>query len=531
MGGIRHDKPAASCAECFSWGVLPGQCCRACYTFRQLHDHGECAACQRIVPTNKGYCRLCWLQALHEAKAAGQSHVSEPFLLGLRHHQLFFARMHRDYYRVLGRTRLGKPGRRSLLTAAAAAEPGEPATTGWIQLRLPFQPRRDFSRFDRRRRTNDSNPTLVHARQAARMLAESRGWSHWVAHDVDRALVVVLSNHTNGDTIRFTELAPALRRRGLSAERTIDVLDHLQLFDDDRISAFETWLERKLDAMTPGIRRDVEAWLRVLRHGSPRNHARHPETAWSYLNEIRPVLLSWSARHGHLREVTRADILDATNALKGSKRHVTLSVLRSLFRHCRQTGTIFRNPAIRIRPSHREYSAILPLRTNDIREAFHAATTPADRLAVVLAAVHAARTTDIRNLHLDDVDLGNRRIVVASRVRPLDDLTHQALLDWLESRRSRWPNTANPHLLINRLTALEAGPVSRVWVTRRFWGLTATLERLHVDRQLEEALAHGPDPVHLTAVFGIHENTAIRYAEAARQILETPAEQHDPGSP
>ena len=274
MGGIRHDKPAASCAECFAWGVLPGQCCRACYTFRQLHDRGECTACQRIVPTNRGYCRLCWLQALHEAKTAGQTHVSEPFLLGLRHHQLFFARMHRDYYRVPGRPRLGKPGRRSLLTTAGAAEPGKPATTGWVQLRLSFQLRRDFSRFDRRRRANHSNPTLVQARQAARMLAESRGWSHWVAHDVDRALVVLLSNHTSGDTIRFTELAPALRLRGLSAERTIDVLDHLHLFDDDRIPAFETWLDRKLDAITPGIRRDVEAWLRVLRHGSPRSRAR-----------------------------------------------------------------------------------------------------------------------------------------------------------------------------------------------------------------------------------------------------------------
>jgi hypothetical protein len=36
------------------------------------------------------------------------------------------------------------------------------------------------------------------------------------------------------------------------------------------------------------------------------------------------------------------------------------------------------------------------------------------------------------NLHLDDVDLGNRRIVVADRIRPLDDHTHQALRDRLE---------------------------------------------------------------------------------------------------
>jgi hypothetical protein len=32
--------------------------------------------------------------------------------------------------------------------------------------------------------------------------------------------------------------------------------------------------------------------------------------------------------------------------------------------------------------------------------------------------------------------------------RPLDELTHRLLIDWLEHRRARWPNTANPHLII-----------------------------------------------------------------------------------
>ncbi|WP_173456835.1 hypothetical protein [Streptomyces sp. NRRL S-31] len=44
---------------------------------------------------------------------------------------------------------------------------------------------------------------------------------------------------------------------------------------------------------------------------------------------------------------------------------------------------------------------------------------------------------------LDDVDLGNRRLTIAGRVRPLDDLTVKLLLDWPEHRRGRWPNTAN----------------------------------------------------------------------------------------
>jgi hypothetical protein len=59
-------------------------------------------------------------------------------------------------------------------------------------------------------------------------------------------------------------------------------------------------------------------------------------------------------------------------------------------------------------------------------------------------------------------------------------------------------------------------------------GKAATLERLRVDRQLQEALAAGPDPLHLASVFGLDPKTAIRYAENARQLLATAAEEQDP---
>lgn len=134
-----------------------------------------------------------------------------------------------------------------------------------------------------------------------------------------------------------------------------------------------------------------------------------------------------------------------------------------------------------------------------------------------------ARPKAIRELLLDDVDLGNRRLIIAGHARPLDEFTHRAILDWLDYRHSRWPNTANPHVIVNQQSALETGPVSKVWITNALRGLTATLERLRVDRQLEEALTHGPDPLHLATVFGIDEKTAIRYATTARQLLQTPA--------
>jgi hypothetical protein len=56
----------------------------------------------------------------------------------------------------------------------------------------------------------------------------------------------------------------------------------------------------------------------------------------------------------------------------------------------------------------------------------------------------------------------------------------------------------------------------------------ATLETLRMDRQLDEALTHGADPLHLAVVFGLDETTAIRYSTAARKLLLTPAEQQHP---
>jgi hypothetical protein len=111
---------------------------------------------------------------------------------------------------------------------------------------------------------------------------------------------------------------------------------------------------------------------------------------------------------------------------------------------------------------------------------------------------------------------------------PLDDLTARLLRTWLQARRGRWPGTANPHLLINAQTALGTGPASRTWVNSALRGHAATIEALRVDRQLEEAMATGADPLHLAATFGLDPGTAVRYASSARQLLQTAAEQQDP---
>jgi hypothetical protein len=87
--------------------------------------------------------------------------------------------------------------------------------------------------------------------------------------------------------------------------------------------------------------------------------------------------------------------------------------------------------------------------------------TPA-ALAVALAAVHAARPKTIRELHLDDVDLGNRRLVITGGARPLDDLTRSLLLTWLQHRSRHWPGTANKYATIARQLLETADPPTMI---------------------------------------------------------------------
>jgi len=226
----------------------------------------------------------------------------------------------------------------------------------------------------------------------------------------------------------------------------------------------------------PGIRADVEHWLRTLRHGGPRSRPRAPETAWTYLRTAAPALAAWSGRYDHLREVTREDILAAIGGLTGHERHHALSVIRSLFRHCKKNRTIFRDrQRLRVgeHPATSSFRCTMTTSTRPSRPPgipgtgsswrWPPSTPPGPRRAAN---------------QLDDISLGNRRLTIAGRTRPLADLARQMILGWLSYRRDRWPGTANPHLIINQQTAMKTGPVSKVWLTGPFRGQAATLDSI-----------------------------------------------------
>jgi len=377
-----------------------------------------------------------------------------------------------------------------LLMAPAAPRPAaEP-----VQLRL-VDPPRDYTRVDPDiPRVDPDNPWLAWALSLVGRRSEARGWNRDRRDNVVRGLRIVLTDHAAGDTITYTAIAPALRARNVTIDRVVEVLTEMNLLVDDRPSTFETWLERKLEGLAPGISRDVEAWLRTLRYGGPRTRALERHATWHRFSHARPALAAWSARFDHLREVTRDDVLAVLDSYHGAQRRDLHIALRSLFAHCQRRKTIFRNPTARIRVGIRPAQILQPLPADELRATVNAATTPATRLLVAIAAIYGVRPAATRALRLDDVDLGNRRLLIAGADRPIDDLTYHALLAWLEYRRARWPDTANPHLLINQVTATGITPVSSSWTCRALRGYTS-LEKLRADRQLEEALASGGDPL------------------------------------
>ncbi|WP_326793619.1 hypothetical protein OHA79_47485 (plasmid) [Streptomyces sp. NBC_00841] len=87
------------------------------------------------------------------------------------------------------------------------------------------------------------------------------------------------------------------------------------------------------------------------------------------------------------------------------------------------------------------------------------------------------------------------------------------------------PDRPAVHLLINNQTANTTSRAGNHWISAPMRGQEATLERLRVDRQLEEAMLKGPDPLHLAEVFGLDEKTAMRYADSARALLQRAAVQ------
>jgi integrase len=353
-------------------------------------------------------------------------------------------------------------------------------------------------------------------------LAEAHGWSAATLTGVFHGLKAVLGGPNGGNPVPLSQIRRQMRpRRHSSATRIAEVLAELDLLHDDTTAAIRAWIGHSTRALPAGFRHDIRAWLVVLLDGGARTRPRSHTTLRVYFGILRPFIEHWAATRSHLREITSDDVDTVLEPLHGHRRYNAITALRSLFRFAKRRGLTFADPTRHLRGGRAAERTLLPMTAQQIQAVRQAAVTPAQRLAIALAAMHAARPKAIRGLTLDDIDLPNRRITIAGHRQPLSDLTRHALMAWLEHRRATWPDTTNRHILITRISALGTAPVSPDYLDKhQLRGIS--LEHIRRDRILHEAMATSADPLHLTLVFNIDHTNAMAYASAARNLLGEP---------
>ncbi|WP_327248912.1 hypothetical protein [Streptomyces sp. NBC_01320] len=365
---------------------------------------------------------------------------------------------------------------------------------------------------------NSDNPALRSAAAHAKQLGETNGWSPSLIRCAMDGLTAVLEDRPPGKPIKLTEVRTRIPRHA-SSHRVAEVLTDLDLLEDDSALAIRSWIDDRTAALPAGFASDVRAWLLVLLDGDSRAKPRSHTCLYVHFGCVRPLLENWAATRGHLREITATDVTVALSPLRGWQRRNTIAALRSLFRFAKKRGLIFANPTVRLKSEDIQRN-LLPMTETEVLAVQRVAITPAQRMIVALAAVHAARATAIRHLTLDDLDLPNRRITIAGHAQRLGELPHQTLLAWLAQRGITWPKTPNRHVLINAKTALGTGPVSAEYLKRHLLRQGVHLERIRGDRVLHEALTVGSDPLHLALVFNLSHTTASRYATIAQNLLD-----------
>jgi site-specific recombinase XerD len=371
--------------------------------------------------------------------------------------------------------------------------------------------------------SSDSS-TLQVAAAHAQQLGDAHGWSRGTLSGVLDGLAVLLEDLPAGERVPLDAVRTRTPRRA-PTPRVAEVLDAVGLLGEDtRPPAIRVWIDRSVAGLPAGFADPVKTWLLVLLDGGPRSRPRSHATLYTYFRTVRPFIEGWSTQYHHLREVSTGDLEAALDPLRGHQRRNATVALRALFRFSKRRGVIFRDPSARLRVA-KVQPGLVPMTDEELRAVEQIATGPAQRVIVVLAAVHAARATDMQRLALDDLDLPNRRITIGGNQQRLGDLAHQVLQAWLTQRRAAWPHTPNPHVLISRRTALGTDPVSQGYLQFHLRRYGISLDRIRQDRILHEALATGADMLHLALVFNLPHATASRYAAIAQHLLDDELEQ------
>lgn len=493
-----------SCPDCDAWGTRRANAwlCEGCRAWRRHHPEVDaCRLCHRRSHLDENRtCRLCRKQALWLPE-------DTDIAAFVRHgHQLFFADMFTGLGVKVDRAARSERRRTRIPPPVPVRHPVANRQT--VAFELP----RDLRAGKRHGFPDPRDPGLVAYLDAvAGELGHRYGWRPQVITRVRAGLHILLGlQDTPGAPINASNVA-ALTVLGteISVPRTLDVLAATGFLHEDRTPSIERWFDDKTAELPTAMIAELRVWFDVMRHGSttpPRRKPRHPRTAVVKLRWALPALQVWAAAgHDHLREISRDDV-KAVLPGSGTPRLTMLQGLRSIFGVLKARKLVFVNPTSRIPAGQPARRIPLPTPVDRIRVAL----TSEDSTCAVIAALvafHGLAPHEVRDLMV--TDLRDGRLRLDGRTIPLAEPVRHRLRAYLDYRATRWPATANPHLIIHYRSATHLGPVQADWLTHRL-GISA--QALREDRILHELHATGGDIRRLCDLFGLSIGGAERYA-------------------
>jgi hypothetical protein len=141
---------------------------------------------------------------------------------------------------------------------------------------------------------------------------------------------MLASCHDPGEPIKASTVT-AMNAFGVPGVRVLAVLTGAgeDVLVDDRTSSLTVRIEAQFRGLPPRIREELQAWIDVLREGTPRRAARPRATVSALVFKVLPFLIEHAGHYDTLRQVTRDDIVDW---LRGRPRRADdASALRNLF--------------------------------------------------------------------------------------------------------------------------------------------------------------------------------------------------------
>lgn len=212
--------------------------------------------------------------------------------------------------------------------------------------------------------------------------------------------------------------------------------------------------------------------------------------------------------------VTTADV-EAFLARRPASRPRRLGMLACFFRWSKKNRLVLIDPTRGLSTSRQRGFTGQTLTKDEQRQLLRRWTgsashvPPHERLVGVLSLLHAASSSELRGLRVDDVKVKTRELRLGRRPYPvpLDPRSWNALEVCLEQRAAM--ATLNPHVLVTRATRTRSTPASEAYLAHVLDAAGTTAKALRSTRLVQ--LVVTMDVKLVAAAFGLHEAGVIAY--------------------